>query len=235
MSTVLQSVSLTAGYGKIVIIRDVSIRMGKGEVVALIGPNGSGKSTFIKSVLGFARVFGGKIVYNGVDITGVRADSLIKMGIGYVPQVDNVFTDLTVEENLEMGAYVRTDKAGMEADMRDVYYMFPELKERRRERARNLSGGERQMLAIARAMMGRPNVLLLDEPVASLSPKATSLVFSRIREICRSGVPVLMAEQNVRGALAHSDRGYVLINGECVKEGSPEEVRSHFTRLFGSL
>ncbi|HID90422.1 TPA: ATP-binding cassette domain-containing protein, partial [Candidatus Bathyarchaeota archaeon] len=154
MSTVLQSVSLTAGYGKIVIIRDVSIRMGKGEVVALIGPNGSGKSTFIKSVLGFARVFGGKIVYNGVDITGVRADSLIKMGIGYVPQVDNVFTDLTVEENLEMGAYVRTDKAGMEADMRDVYYMFPELKERRRERARNLSGGERQMLAIARAMMG---------------------------------------------------------------------------------
>jgi branched-chain amino acid transport system ATP-binding protein len=220
----LQILDVVAGYGKLAIVQKVSVEVDKGEVVTIIGPNGSGKSTLIKSILSFAKVFSGKILYDNVDITGLRADRIVKMGIGYQPQLDNVFINLTVEENLEMGAYVMDDESAIKTNIHEIYDMFPELKARRLERAGNLSGGERQMLAMARALVGKPKILLLDEPTSSLSPKVASQVLLKVSEIRNSGVAVMMAEQNAKKALALSDRGYVLVDGKCVKEGSGGDI-----------
>jgi len=234
---VLKLVRITAGYGKMPVVHRISISVDADEIVTIVGPNGSGKSTVIKSIFGLARVFDGSIKYDGTDITHLRGDEVAKLGIGYVPQLGNVFTNLTVEENLEMGAYVRKDEAAIKSDMEEVYSIFPELRGRRHEAAGKLSGGERQMLAIAKAMMMKPKVLLLDEPTASLAPKIASLVFSKIREIRDMGVPVLMAEQNARKALASSDKGYVLVAGKCVKKGSAREILSdkNIGRLYLGL
>lgn len=224
MKFVLRIANVTAGYGKLPVVYDVSIGVSKEEIVTIVGPNGSGKSTVIKSVLGLAKVFNGVIAYDGTDITHKGTDAVARLGVGYVPQLENVFTNLTVEENLEMGAYIRRDEATVKSDINGVYDIFPELRARKGEVAGKLSGGERQMVAIARAMMMKPKVLLLDEPTASLAPRAASLVLSKIREIRDRGVPVLMAEQNARKALASSDKGFVLVAGRCVKEGPAAEI-----------
>ncbi|MEM2926712.1 MAG: ABC transporter ATP-binding protein [Candidatus Bathyarchaeia archaeon] len=215
---------LVAGYGKLQVLQGISISLGDGEIVSLIGPNGSGKSTLIKSIVGLAKVFSGQILYKGVDILGLRTDRLARLGIGYVPQLSSIFLSLSVEENLEMGAYARSESRSLRDDMEAIYSLFPELKGRRKERAENLSGGERQMLALARALMGRPKVLLLDEPTASLSPKATASIFQCLQRIRDSGTPILIAEQNALKALESSDRCYLLVAGKCIAEGPSEDI-----------
>ncbi|MEM1569942.1 MAG: ABC transporter ATP-binding protein [Candidatus Bathyarchaeia archaeon] len=219
---VLEVSNLTAGYWRMPIVEDICIEVDRGTVAALLGPNGSGKSTVLKSIMGFTRVFKGSIVYNGVDITGASATKLARMGIGYVPQVNNVFRSLTVKENLEIGAYNR--KNNLNKHINEVLEVFPEFKALLNRKADSLSGGERQLLAIARALMGTPKLLLLDEPTASLSPKNVAIVLSKIREIKNMGIPVLIAEQNVLKALEISDKAYVLVSGRCIASGRSEEI-----------
>ncbi|MEM2904557.1 MAG: ABC transporter ATP-binding protein [Candidatus Bathyarchaeia archaeon] len=215
----IEARDLVAGYGKTPVLQGISMHLGEGEVVAVIGPNGSGKSTLIKSIMGLAKVFSGRILYNGSDIVGVGTDRLARMGIGYVPQRSNIFTGLTIQENLEIGTFARNSREGCEGDLQATCDLFPELKSRMREKAGNLSGGERQMLALARALMGRPKALLLDEPTASLSPKATSTILQCLRRVVESGTPILVAEQNAIKALENSDRCYLLVAGKCAAEG----------------
>lgn len=229
MAPILVAENVDAGYGDVVIVHNVSLEVGEGETVAIVGPNGSGKSTLIKSLLGFARLFHGRVFYQGKDITGITPDRAVNLGIGYVPQINSVFTNLTVAENLEMGAYIRKGRASIKADMAEIYQMFPELKARKRMWAGNLSGGERQMLAIARAMMANPKVLLLDEPLASLSPKAVSVILSKMEKIRESGTAIVIIEQNVKKALDASQRGYILVAGACIMEGDSAFILSDDT------
>jgi ABC-type branched-subunit amino acid transport system ATPase component len=222
MPSILSMKNIIAGYGDVAIVRDVSIAVNTGEIVAIVGPNGSGKSTLLKSILGFSRLFQGKIFYQEQDVTGMASYRLINQGIGYVPQMNNVFPNLTIPENLDMGAYHRKGKNSIKAGMKDIYEMFPELEKRKRSLAGNLSGGERQMLAIARAMMSQPQVLLLDEPLASLSPKPSSVILFKLVKIKEAGMAILIVEQNVKKALSISKRGYVLVEGICAMEGDSE-------------
>ena len=219
MSPVFAAENVHAGYGDVIIVQGVSIHLDEGEIVAIVGPNGSGKSTLIKSFLGFARLFQGSIFYQGRDITGIASDRAISMGIGYVPQINNVFPNLTISEHLDMGAYHRRGKASIKAGIAEIFEIFPELEARKSGVAGNLSGGERQMLAIARAMMAQPKVLLLDEPLASLSPRPASAIVSKMESIRNSGTPIIIVEQNVKKALSVSNRGYVLANGTLAMEG----------------
>lgn len=219
MNSIFMAQNIVAGYGDATIVRDVSIQVAEGEIVAVVGPNGSGKSTLIKSFLGFARLFQGSVSYQGKDITGVASDRAVSLGIGYVPQINNVFPNLTIAENLDMGAYHISGKASIRAGMVEIYEMFPELATRKKALAGNLSGGERQMVAIARAMMAQPKVLLLDEPLASLSPKPTSVILSKMESIRKNGIAIIIVEQNVKKVLSISNRGYVLVNGACAAEG----------------
>lgn len=207
----LQIEELEAGYGPTLIARGISISVNVGEMVTIIGPNGSGKSTTIKAIFGLADVSGGSIRLHGNDITGERADRLIAMGIGYVPQAANVFPTLSVRENVEMGAFtLRGDKTD---NMERVQDLFPLLRERWTGKAGQLSGGQRQMLALARALVAEPSVLLLDEPTAGLAPQIVDQVLDQIDEINKSGVSILLVEQNAIKALRHSDRAYVLARG----------------------
>jgi len=222
MSSILNVKNIIAGYGDVAIVRDVSIDVDKGEIVAIVGPNGSGKSTLLKCLLGFARLFQGQVFYQGRDVTGMASYRLINQGIGYVPQINNVFPNLTIPENLDMGAYHRKSKNSIKTGIKDIYEMFPELEERKNSLAGNLSGGERQMLAIARAMMAQPQVLLLDEPLASLSPKPSSVILSKLIKIKEAGMAIIIVEQNVKKALSISKRGYVLVEGTCAMEGDSE-------------
>jgi len=215
---------INAGYGDAIIVHDVSVKVAEGEIVAIVGPNGSGKSTLLKSLLGFARLFRGRVYYQGKDITGIACDRAVGLGVGYVPQTNNVFPNLTISENLDMGAYHRKGKASIKAGMAEIYEMFPELEVRKNALAGNLSGGERQMLAIARAMMAEPKVLLLDEPLASLSPKPASAILAKMERIRERGVAMVIVEQNVKKALSVSNRGYVLVNGECAMEGDADSL-----------
>ena len=219
MEPVFIAEHISAGYGDVIIVHDVSVKVDEGEIVAIVGPNGSGKLTLLKSILGFARLFQGKVSYCGKDITGVASDRAIKMGIGYVPQVNNIFPNLTITENLDMGAYHRKGRASVKAGIREIFGMFAELEVRRNALAGNLSGGERQMLAIARAMMAQPKVLLLDEPLASLSPRPVSIILSKLEKIRETGTAIVMVEQNVKKALSVSSRGYVLVEGACAMQG----------------
>jgi len=219
MDPVFVAKNIDAGYGDVTIVHDVSVEVAGDEIVAIVGPNGSGKSTLIKSFLGFARLFQGGVFYRGKDITGIASDRAVSLGIGYVPQINNVFPNLTISENLDMGAYRRKGKVSIKAGMREIFEMFPELEARKNALAGNLSGGERQMLAIARAMMAEPKVLLLDEPLASLSPKPVSVILSKLEKIRGVGTAIVIVEQNVKKALSASSRGYVLVNGTCVMEG----------------
>ncbi|MEX2223344.1 MAG: ABC transporter ATP-binding protein [Candidatus Rokuibacteriota bacterium] len=200
------------------ILHDVSIEIRPGEIVTLIGPNGAGKSTLMKTVFGLLRPRRGSIRLNGDDITGLTPSLLVRRGLSYVPQVDNVFPSLTVDENLEMGAVVRTDD--IRARLEDVLALFPTLRPKRRLKAGGLSGGERQMVAMCRALMLDPTLLLLDEPSAGLSPLLVDSVFEKIESINRGGVAILLVEQSAREALRRSHRGYVLAGGQVRLEGA---------------
>jgi len=224
MPSILTMENIDAGYGDVIIVHNVSIAVGEGEIVAIVGPNGSGKSTLLKSLLGFAKLFQGQVFYQGRDVAGMAADQLVSQGIGYVPQINNIFPNLTIAENLDMGAYHSKGKASIKSAMEEIYNMFPELKVRKNFLAGNLSGGERQMLAIARAMMAQPKVLLLDEPLASLSPKPTSVIISKLENIEEAGTAIVIVEQNVKKALSISKRGYVLIDGACAMEGNADSL-----------
>ena len=208
---ILEAKKIRAGYGETEILHGVFVKVDEGEIISIIGPNGAGKSTLLKTILGLLKPLEGKIILDAEDITGLDPDRVVRKGICYVPQTENVFPSLTVEENLEMGAFIRTDD--YKSRMKEVYRIFPHLKERRRDRAGKLSGGQRQMVAIGRALMLEPKVLLLDEPSASLAPKLVQLIFEKIHEINRSGVAILMVEQNTREALKLAHRAYVLTMG----------------------
>jgi ABC-type branched-subunit amino acid transport system ATPase component len=209
---VLEAEGVVTGYGEVEILHGVSIVVNEGEMVAVIGPNGAGKSTLLKAVFGLLHVEPGQVTLGEEDCTNMRPDALVLKGLSYVPQVDNVFPRMTIHENLEMGAFVRDDR--LEERYERVYGMFPDLAGRRNDLAGKLSGGQRQMLALARALMLDPKVLLLDEPSASLSPKMVGIIFERIEAINESGAAILLVEQNAKEALSVSDRGYVLAMGE---------------------
>jgi branched-chain amino acid transport system ATP-binding protein len=209
---ILVAEDVTAGYVPGVdILTGVSLSLGEGELVGIIGPNGAGKSTFVKALFGLVKVRQGQVTLHGADISNLPAHSLVAQGVGYVPQRANVFPSLTVEENLRMGLYLRPKAWHQRFEA--VATLFPLLAERHHQRAGLLSGGERQMVAMGRALMMEPEVLLLDEPSAGLSPANQDVVFDRVRQICDSGVSIIMVEQNARRCLQISDRGYVLDQG----------------------
>jgi branched-chain amino acid transport system ATP-binding protein len=208
---VLSLNNLRAGYGQTEILHDLSIYVNPNEIVAIIGPNGAGKSTAMKAVLGLLNITEGSVVLNGEDITDTPAQKVIERGISYVPQTNNVFVNLSVQENLEMGAWTRP--TGVEARLDEMYDLFPDLAEKRNQAAGSLSGGQRQMVAMAKALMVDAKILLLDEPTAGLSPKYRGEIFATIQKIKGTGVPILIVEQNAKQALGVSDRGYVLVDG----------------------
>ncbi len=224
---------VVSGYGKMMIVQGVSTHVDKEEIVTIIGPNGSGKSTFIKTAFGLIRPTKGRIFFEEAEITGLRPDKIMRRGIGYVPQIDNIFPALTVIENLEMGLYSKKD-VNLEEIITETFDVFPLLKERGKDRAGNLSGGERQMLAIARALVAKPKLLLLDEPSSSLAPNMVDKVLERIAEIRKRGTSILLVEQNARKALQVSDRGYVMVMGKKAHEGTAREILNHkeISRLY---
>ena len=220
--SLLAADTLIAGYGPVDILHGVSLRVEPGEFVTVIGPNGSGKSTLLKAIFGLVTPRSGKVTFDGHDITGWPAERLPRRGLGYVPQAANVFAALTVAENLEMGAFIR--KTGAAGRIKEMYELFPDLAEHRRRRAGNLSGGQRQMLALARALMLDPKLLLLDEPSAGLSPAIMATVFDRIKRIQEQGVAAVIVEQNAREALSISQRAYVLADGGNRLENTAAEL-----------
>jgi branched-chain amino acid transport system ATP-binding protein len=209
--SLLEAERVYGGYGGVDILNGVDLAVDDGQIVVVIGPNGAGKSTVMKAIFGLVRVRAGRVSLAGEDITNARPDQLVPKGMSYVPQERNVFSSLTVQENLDMGAYIRADDHA--AELEQVFEIFPLLKERRRQRAGQMSGGERQMVAIGRALMVKPRLLLLDEPTAGLSPKFVDLIFERILAINSLGIGVLMVEQNAKKALGFAQRGYVLVTG----------------------
>ncbi len=222
MTTVLQAQSVVAGYGEVEILHGLSLALDEGEVVAVIGPNGAGKSTLLKAIFGLVPVRGGAVHLMGQDVTNAAPDRIVQSGMSYVPQTENVFPNLTINENLEMGAYVRRD--GLRDRLERVSDLFPDIAPRRGEPAGRLSGGQRQMLALARALMLDPSVLLLDEPSASLSPMMVDSIFDKIGEINRSGTAILLVEQNAKEALSFASRAYVLAMGENRFEGDAQSI-----------
>jgi branched-chain amino acid transport system ATP-binding protein len=213
-------------YGAIHALRNISITVNKGEVVTLIGANGAGKSTTLRAITGLLTPKSGHVSFEGQDITGMAAHKLVARGISMSPEGRGVFANLTVLENLEMGAYLISDGAAVKRELDRGFALFPRLKERVKQRAGTLSGGEQQMLAMARALMSRPKLLLLDEPSLGLAPLVCHTIFSTIDEIKAAGTTVLLVEQNARAALKHSDRGYVLETGEVILEGSAASISS---------
>ncbi len=218
----LQTDGLVAGYlPEVDILNGVSIKVSEGEVVTIVGPNGAGKSTLIKTIFGLLRPRGGTITLRGEDIAGKRPHLIARQGMSYVPQLDNVFASLTVEENLQMGSLGRSEE---KARIEKMYELFPRLGERSGQAAGTMSGGERQMVAMARALMPEPQVLLLDEPSAGLAPAFVDAIFEKIEQINREGVTIVMVEQNARRALTMSNRGYVLDLGRDRFEGPGQDL-----------
>ena len=220
--TVLEAREVVSGYGEVEILHGVSIKVEEGEIVTIIGPNGAGKSTLLKTVFGLLPCKRGAVFFGGEDVTGQPPQVMVRKGMCYVPQSDNVFPSLTVQENLEMGAFIRRDN--YRSKIEEVLALFPDVTERRHTRAGKLSGGQRQMLALGRALMLEPRILLLDEPSASLAPNMVQLVFAKILDINRSGVAIVMVEQNARESWKLSHRGYVLAMGQNRLEGSGESL-----------
>lgn len=203
--------SMTGGYGAVDILHGCTIAVEKGEIAVIVGPNGAGKSTAMKAVFGMLSLRGGMVRLDGEDITKLTPQARVRKGMGFVPQTSNIFTSLTVEENLEMGAFIRTDE--IKDTMAQVYDLFPILKTKRHQAAGELSGGQRQQVAVGRALMTQPKVLMLDEPTAGVSPIVMDELFDRIIEVARTGISILMVEQNARQALDIADKGYVLVQG----------------------
>lgn len=210
-SVLLSVEDVRGGYGEIDILHGVHLHVREDEIVCVIGPNGAGKSTLMKSIFGLVTVRAGRIVFRGENITGLGPAQIVRKGVCYVPQTANVFPSLTVEENLEMGAFIRD--GGFRHKMEEMFELFPVLRERRRQKAGTMSGGQQQMVAMARALMLDPTLLLLDEPTAGLSPKFAEMVLEKVVEINERGVSILMIEQNARAGLEISHRGYVLTTG----------------------
>ncbi|WP_371038416.1 MULTISPECIES: ABC transporter ATP-binding protein [unclassified Rhodosalinus] len=214
---------MTGGYGRGAdILHDCTISVDKGQIAVIVGPNGAGKSTAMKAVFGMLDIHTGSVRLDGEDITRLTPQARVRRGMGFVPQNANIFTSMTVEENLEMGAFIRTDDYS--GTMEQVYELFPILKEKRRQPAGELSGGQRQQVAVGRALMTEPKVLMLDEPTAGVSPIVMDELFDRIIEVARTGISILMVEQNARQALAIADRGYVLVQGRNAYTGTGEEL-----------
>jgi neutral amino acid transport system ATP-binding protein len=221
---VLETRELVSGYvPEVDILHGVDVRVAEGEIVTIVGPNGAGKSTLVRSICGLLPPRSGSVLYRGEDISRAKPHAIVRKGVGYVPQLDNVFVSMTVQENLELGAIARPGTR-LQERFEMLYGLFPRLAERRRQRAGTLSGGERQMLAMARTLVPEPDLLLLDEPSSGLAPRLVGAVFERIAAINRTGVTILMVEQNARRALAMSDRGYVLDLGRNRFEGAGREL-----------
>jgi len=215
--------AMTGGYGKGAdILHSCTIAVERGEVAVIVGPNGAGKSTAMKAVFGMLSLREGRVVLDGDDITALSPQDRVVRGMGFVPQTNNIFTSMTVEENLEMGAYIRRDD--FRDTMEQVYSLFPILKDKRRQAAGELSGGQRQQVAVGRALMTKPKVLMLDEPTAGVSPIVMDELFDRIIEVSRTGIPILMVEQNARPALEIADKGFVLVQGRNAHTGTGKEL-----------
>jgi branched-chain amino acid transport system ATP-binding protein len=210
--TLLAGEAMTGGYGGADILKGCQITVDRGEIVVIVGPNGAGKSTAMKAMFGMLKLREGKVSLDGQDITGLSPQDRVKAGMGFVPQTNNVFTSMSVEENLEMGAFIRDDD--FRETMEQIFTLFPILREKRRQPAGELSGGQRQQVAVGRALMTKPSVLMLDEPTAGVSPIVMDELFDRIIEVAQTGIAILMVEQNARQALAIADRGYVLVQGQ---------------------
>jgi branched-chain amino acid transport system ATP-binding protein len=221
---VLELEGVDAFYGRIQALRGVSIKVDKGEVVALIGSNGAGKTTTLRTISGLMHPQSGTVMFDGQDITRTRPSRIVELGICQSPEGRRLFSRMTVLDNLFMGAYSRNDRAGIAADMERVFSLFPRLQERRTQIAGTLSGGEQQMLAMGRALMSRPKVLMLDEPSLGLAPILVETIFSIVREINGQGTTVLLVEQNANKALEVANRGYVLESGVIVQHGSGREL-----------
>ncbi|MBI3025176.1 MAG: ABC transporter ATP-binding protein, partial [Candidatus Tectomicrobia bacterium] len=220
----LELKNVEAGYGRIQILHGVSLDVGEKEVVAVIGPNGAGKSTTFKVIMGFINYLGGGIRFAGQDIVGLRPDQILGRGLAYVPQGRIVFRHMTVLENLEMGAYIERDKAKIRQAMEYVFTLFPRLEERQKQLAGTMSGGAQQMLAMGRSLMARPKMIMLDEPSLGLAPRFITLVFEKIVEMSRSGLTIMLVEQNAARALEISDRAYVLELGRNRYEGTGQDL-----------
>lgn len=212
--SILTAEDIVAGYGAADILHGIHIRVEENQIVSIIGPNGAGKSTLLKAIFGILKLRQGSVNFMGEAITGLAPDRVVQKGISYVPQVDNVFPSLTVQENLEMGAFTRNDDYTKR--MGEIFELFPVLKERSDQKAGQLSGGQRQMVAMGRALMLDPKLLLLDEPSAGLAPRLVSMIFDKITEINQTGVAMIIVEQNAREALKMADHGYVLSMGKNV-------------------
>ena len=223
----LEVKNLTVFYGTVEALNKVSLHVSEGEIVAMIGPNGAGKTTALRAICGLIRLdapSSGEIIFNGENIENLRTDILVKKGMSLVPEGRRVFPSMTVLENLEMGAYIRSDKKAIRESIERVFELFPVLKERRKQRAGTLSSGEQQMLAMGRALMLKPKLLLLDEPSLGLSPNYVETVFNKIKEINKNSTSILLVEQNARMALKYSDRAYVFEIGEIFLEGESSSL-----------
>ena len=218
----LKANNITAGYGGVDIINNLNLFVNEGEIVVIVGPNGAGKSTAMKALLGMLKLTDGSVSFAKDDITLMLPQDRVNLGIAFVPQTNNVFTGMTVEENLEMGGFIRSDD--IKHTIEDIYNLFPILKEKRNQNAGELSGGQRQQVAFGRALMTKPKFLMLDEPTAGVSPIVMDELFARIIEVGKTGVGILMVEQNAKQALNIADRGYVLVNGKHSREGSGQDL-----------
>jgi branched-chain amino acid transport system ATP-binding protein len=222
----LEIKNIKAGYNGMEILHGVDLELGPGEIMTIIGPNGSGKSTILKSIFNLCSIYSGKIIWKNIDITKLKPYNKIHEGISYVPQGRQVFQDLTVQENLEMGGFIFSNKNLLKANIKNVYQKFPFLERKKHDYADSLSGGQQQMLAVGRALMQNPELLLLDEPSLGLSPKASQEVFEKVKEINSEGVRIIIVEQNVRQAIEISDRVYVLESGTISLKGDKNIINN---------
>ncbi len=219
---VVELQNVVGGYGETQILHGVNMTLKANEIVVIVGPNGAGKSTAMKAVFGLLHITGGKVILDGTPITNTPPEKVVRQGVAFVPQVGNVFASLSVEENLQMGAYIRTDDYSTR--MQEIYQLFPALYTKRKATAGSLSGGQRQMVAMGKAMMTTPKVMLLDEPTAGLSPKFQQEIFTIVQTVREAGVPILMVEQNAKPALKIADRGYVLVDGQNAYEDTGDNL-----------
>ncbi|MGN6159624.1 MAG: ABC transporter ATP-binding protein [Devosia sp.] len=219
---IIEVKNVVGGYGGVPILNGVNISIEQSDIGVIVGPNGAGKSTTLKAIFGLLKVTSGSVLFEGKEIANSLPDKLVPMGLSFVPQERNVFTSMTVEENLEMGGFIRRDD--ISGTLNEIYDMFPVLKEKRRQQAGELSGGQRQMVAMGRALMSKPRLLMLDEPSAGLSPRYVLEIFEHIVAVNKAGVAILMVEQNARQALAFASRGFVLAQGQNRFTGTGPEL-----------